>query len=64
MADEEQLEAWTRLKVHLRETMQLLDNTKKRTNDDVVLDEIDAVIDDIETNMDVIEEIFICSLGI
>ena len=64
MADQEQLAAWTRLKVHLVETMQLLENAKKRTPDSKVHAEIDAVVVDIEENMDVIEEMFICSLGI
>ena len=63
MPDQEQLAAWTRLKVHLIETMQLLDNTKKRTKDPDVLKNIDGVIADIEDNMDVVEEMFLCLLG-
>ena len=62
MPNDTQLMAWTRLKVHLGETMQLLDNTKKRTTDVKVHAEIDAVIADIEENMDVIEEMFLCLL--
>jgi hypothetical protein len=56
---DEQLAAWTRLKIHLIETTQLLERTKARTDDPKVHDEIDRVIKDIEDNMDVVEMVFL-----
>ncbi len=58
MPDQEQLAAWTRLKIHLNETCQLLENSKQRTADTVVHEEIDKVIADIEENIDTVEELF------
>ena len=57
---DEQLKAWTRLKVHLNETCALLERTKAHADDLMVHEEIDRVIKDIEDNMDVVESIFIC----
>ena len=60
--DEEQLVAWTRIKIHLRETMQLRDNAKERmammSEEDrrKVQHEIDKVVNDIEESMAVIEK--------
>lgn len=61
MVSGEQQKAWTQLKVHLMETMNLLEKTKDNVgcNDPYVAESLDMTIKDIEENLDIVEQVFI-----
>lgn len=59
MLNEEHLEAWRKIKKHLDEHESRLQDEKQPGNET----DIDLLISDIHDSVNVIEEVFICSLG-
>ena len=58
MYTDEQLAAWTRLKDHLNQTCILMREISLKSDKDIV-EESEAIIKDIDDNIDIVEQMFI-----